>query len=298
MIAAAASDTGMLRERNEDRYWIDAERGIFLVVDGVGGHAAGEIAAQTAVEAIRVSLASGSGPAEDRVRAAIAAANNAIFERAVERDELRGMACVLTLALVENEEITIGHVGDSRLYLIWNGAMKKLTADHSPVGEVEDAGELDERDAMRHPRRNEVFRDVGSRRRSAEDDNFIDVRGCRFRPDAAILLCSDGLTDHVTSARVREIVESYAGDPARVACDLVDAANEAGGKDNITALFVAGAEFRGRRPGEATGVRTREMATRRRRAAGLKRWLTGRTAFLAYGLLLALAMWLVARARG
>jgi serine/threonine protein phosphatase PrpC len=298
MIAAAASHTGMLRERNEDRYWIDAERGIFLVVDGVGGHAAGEIAAQTAVEAIRASLAGGSGPAEERVRAAIAAANNGIFERALQRDELRGMACVLTLALVENEEITIGHVGDSRLYLIWNGAMKKLTADHSPVGEVEDAGELDEQQAMRHPRRNQVFRDVGSRRRSAADDDFIDIRACRFRPDAAILLCSDGLTDHVTSAQVREIVESYAGDPARVACDLVDAANDAGGNDNITALFVAGADFRGRRPGERTGVRTRAMGTRRRRAAGLKRWLTGRTAFLAYGLLLAMAVWLVARARG
>lgn len=298
MIAAAASDTGLLRERNEDRYWIDADRGIFLVVDGVGGHAAGEIAAQTAVESIRNSLAGGSGLPEERVRAAIAEANNAIFELALERNELRGMACVLTLALVEDDEITIGHVGDSRLYLIWNGAMKKLTADHSPVGEVEDAGELDERDAMRHPRRNEVFRDVGSRRRAAADGDFIDIRHCRFRPDAAILLCSDGLTDHLTSAQVREIVESYAGDPARVACDLVDAANDAGGKDNITALFVAGAEFRGRRPGESTGARTRDLSTVGRWAPVLRRWLTGRAAFLIYGLLLAMTLWLVARARG
>lgn len=219
MIAAAATDTGMLRERNEDRYWVDADRGVFLVVDGVGGHAAGETAAQTAVESIRASLRASSGLAEERVRAAIAQANNRIFDLASERPELEGMACVLTLALVEDGEITIGHVGDSRLYLIWNGAMKKLTSDHSPVGEAEDAGECSEEEAMLHPRRNEVFRDVGSRKRTARDAGFIEIRRCRFRPEAAILLCSDGLTDHLTAARVRQIVESYNGDPARVASD-------------------------------------------------------------------------------
>ena len=287
MIAAAASDTGMLRERNEDRYWIDVERGIFLVVDGVGGHAAGEIAAQTAVEAIRASLADGSGPAEDRVRAAIAAANNGIFERALQRDELRGMACVLTLALVENDEITIGHVGDSRLYLIWNGAMKKLTADHSPVGEVEDAGELDEHEAMQHPRRNEVFRDVGSRHREAGDRDFIQIRRCRFHRDAAILLCSDGLTDHLTAAEVREIVERYDGDASRVAAELVEAANRAGGNDNVTALFVAGPEFRG----GMSSTRPCHGTTRVRRG----RRFTGRAAFLVYGLLLGMVVWMVTR---
>ena len=129
------------------------------------------------------------------------------------------MACVLTLALVEDGEITIGHVGDSRLYLVWNGAIRKLTSDHSPVGEDEDAGELTEEEAMLHPRRNEVFRDVGSRRRSAADEEFIEIRQCRFRPDAAILLCSDGLTDQLTAAEVREIVERYDGDAARVAAN-------------------------------------------------------------------------------
>ncbi len=298
MIAAAATDTGMLRERNEDRYWVDADRGVFLVVDGVGGHAAGETAAQTAVESIRASLRASSGLAEERVRAAIAQANNRIFDLASERPELEGMACVLTLALVEDGEITIGHVGDSRLYLIWNGAMKKLTSDHSPVGEAEDAGECSEEEAMLHPRRNEVFRDVGSRKRTARDAGFIEIRRCRFRPEAAILLCSDGLTDHLTAARVRQIVESYNGDPARVASDLIEAANEAGGKDNITALFVAGAEFRGRRRGEITGVRTRALETRPRRRRSWRSLLTARAAFLAYGLVLGMIVWLVVRARG
>ncbi len=279
----AATDTGLLRDHNEDRYWADPDRGIFLVVDGLGGHAAGELAAQTAVDAIREAELD----TEDAVREAIARANNRIFELAATRPELRGMACVLTLAAIAGDEILIGHVGDSRLYLIWDGAIRKLTDDHSPVGEDEDAGALTEQEAMLHPRRNEVFRDVGSRPREGRERNFIQIRRCRFHPDAAILLCSDGLTDHVTAAQVREIVERFDGDAARVAAELVDAANQAGGRDNITALFVAGPEFRGRR----SATRPRETPTRMRR----KLRMTGRAAFLVYGLLLGMVVWMVAR---
>ena len=291
MNAGAASDTGQLRERNEDRYWIDAERGIFLVVDGVGGYAAGELAAETAVGAIRESLLETGGPAEARVRRAIASANDRIFALAEADEKLAGMACVLTLAVVDGPEVTIGHVGDSRLYLIWNGAMRKLTSDHSPVGEGEDSGELSEWEAMRHPRRHEVFRDVGSRRRLAEEPEFIEIRRCRFHPDAALLLCSDGLTDQIASAQVREIVERYEGDAAGVARELVEAANRAGGRDNITALFVAGPEFKGR----AGATRPRSAVTRLRTRFRL---LTGRLAFLTYGLLLGMLLWAVLRARG
>jgi serine/threonine protein phosphatase PrpC len=292
--SAAATDTGLVRDRNEDRYWIDAERGVFLVVDGVGGQAAGELAAQTAVDAIRESIFDGGAAAAERVRAAITRANNRIFERARSAEELQGMACVLTLAVVEGGQITIGHVGDSRLYLFWNGAIRKLTSDHSPVGEEEDSGELSEAEAMLHPRRNEVFRDVGSRLHSAGDEDFIEIRQCRFRQDAAILLCSDGLTDALTSAQVREIVDTYEGDAARVACDLVEAANDAGGKDNITALFVAGPEFTGRRVGEATGIRTR-AGTTRPTGTGWSRFFTSRAAYLAYGLLIGMLVWTVLR---
>jgi len=283
----AASDVGLQRASNEDRYWADPERGLFLVVDGVGGHAAGQKAADVAVEEIRESLLHGEGDVEERVRNAIARANNRIFEHALETPEYRGMACVLTLAVVEDGEITIGHVGDSRLYLVWDGAMRKMTSDHSPVGEEEDAGELTEEEAMRHPRRNEIFRDVGSYRHSAWDEDFIEIRRCRFRDDAAILLCSDGITDQVPAARMREILEEYDGDAARVAARLVEASNLTGGKDNATALFVAGPNFRGR-----TG-RTRAMlSTTRLRPARL---LTGRMAFLAYGLLIGMLVWAVLR---
>jgi PPM family protein phosphatase len=292
MNSGAATDTGLVRQRNEDRYWMDPQEGVFLVVDGLGGHPAGELAAEIAVKEIRESLGgpttTGTG-AEERLRAAILSANNCIFELAQQNNEARGMACVLTLALVEDGDVTIGHVGDSRLYLVWRGAMRKLTSDHSPVGEEEDAGELTEQEAMLHPRRNEVYRDVGSRLRTADEDGFIEIRKCRFRPDAAILLCSDGVTDQLTSARVREIIRRYDGDPERVARDIVEAANEAGGKDNATALFVAGPAFHSSR--ETTRLR---LPTTRITAPGRK--VAGRLLYLAYGLLIGMLVWAVWRA--
>jgi serine/threonine protein phosphatase PrpC len=259
-------------------------------VDGVGGQAAGEVAAQLAVDTIRESIFTG-GSAEDRVRCAIAAANNGIWELAQSEPELSGMACVLTLALVDSERVVIGHVGDSRLYLIWHGAIRKLTTDHSPVGEFEDSGELSELEAMQHPRRNEVYREVGSAPRQAGDPDFIEIRHCRLRSDAAMLLCSDGLTDLLTAAEVREIAESYTGDAEAVARELVASANDAGGRDNITALFVAGPAF----PGDGSVTRPRLIATR---AIGPARLLRSRLAFLIYGLLLGMLLWATLRARG
>jgi len=290
--SGVASDAGRVRASNEDRYWVDDGSGVFLVVDGVGGHAAGETAAETAVEAIREELRLGSGGTEERVRRAIAAANNRIYAIARESRDLRGMACVLTLAVVDASEMVIGHVGDSRLYLVWNGAIRKLTPDHSPVGEGEDAGELSEEQAMLHPRRNEVFRDVGTQPHEAGDDGFIEIRRCHFKPEAAFLLCSDGLSDALPSAAIRDIVERYQGDPAQVARELVEAANEAGGQDNVTALFVAGSEFRGR----TRETRERHATTRMRPepagAAGApRRFFTGRIAFLFYGVLLGILLW-------
>jgi serine/threonine protein phosphatase PrpC len=283
-----------VRASNEDRYWIDDDNGIFLVVDGVGGHAAGETAAETAVDVIREELSVGSDRAEDRVRRAIAAANNRIYALARDSDDLRGMACVLTLAVVDENEMVIGHVGDSRLYLIWDGAIRKLTPDHSPVGEDEDAGELTEAQAMLHPRRNEVFRDVGTRPHDAGDDDFIEVRRCRFKPDAAFLLCSDGLSDALPSAAIRDIVERYRGDPAQVAGDLVEAANESGGEDNITAVFVAGSEFRpALREARARHAITRMRPAQPGATGRLRQWFTGRGAFLFYGVLIGVLLGVV-----
>lgn len=288
------TDVGRVRTENEDRLYVDDERGIFLVADGVGGQAAGEMAAEVAADVIRAQLSGTDGDLKTRIRHAITEANNRIFEMAQNHDAWQGMACVLTLAALDEDRFVVGHVGDSRLYLIWNGAIRKLTSDHSPVGELEERGELTEQEAMLHPRRNEVFRDVGSRPRSADEEDFIELKEFLFKPDAAVLLCSDGLSDILTSTQISEIIERYDGEPDATARELVAVANESGGSDNITAIFVAGSEFLGSASQSMSEARDRHAITRTRQTQTersrplLLRLLTGRVAFLIYGLILGL----------
>ncbi|HTL46074.1 MAG TPA: protein phosphatase 2C domain-containing protein [Vicinamibacterales bacterium] len=250
--SAGASDPGLQREINEDRYHEDPIRGLFIVVDGIGGQAAGEKAAETALSMVRTRLERETGLVEDRVREAIGLANDHIYRLASSRPEWRGMACVLTVAVASEGDVVIGHVGDTRLYKLRAGRVTKLTRDHSPVGEREDAGQLTEREAMQHPRRNEVFRDVGSEAHRPDDAGFIDVVRHPFEADAALLLCSDGLTDQVPSAAIARIVGEFAGRPREVVRALVQAANDAGGKDNVTVVYVEGPRF-------ATAEDTRDL---------------------------------------
>ncbi len=278
---AGESHPGLVRSNNEDRFYADPERGIFLVVDGVGGQAAGEKAADVAVETVRKRLERQTGSAAERVREAIAVANNEILRLARSNPQWKGMACVLTAAVVEEGGATVGHVGDSRLYKIRGGAIRKVTHDHSPVGEREDSRALSEAEAMRHPRRNEVYRDVGSEEHTPDDPDFIEVADIPFEPDAALLLCSDGLSDQVTSGEILRIVEREAGNPQAAARALVAAANHAGGKDNVSVVIVEGPEFR------AAAI-SHEPARR-------VRWFNGRAAWALYGFaaaaLLAGAVW-------
>ena len=278
--SGVASDPGLLRGNNEDRVYVDEAAGIFLVVDGMGGRAAGELAAHTAAVVIPQHLATSAGDVAGRVRDAITAANNEIYRLAEGRDEWHGMGCVLTLAVAHDDQITVGHVGDSRLYLVWNGTLRKLTADHSPVGELEDQGELTEAAAMQHPRRNEVFRDVGSRPRDVDDPDFIQVKSFPFRPAAALLLCTDGLSDMLTSAEISSVVERYFGDPVITARELVAATNRSGGKDNVSVIFVAGPEFLGSDSAPMLEARARNSATQVREIRSRWRKLLNRLAGL------------------
>ena len=241
--AAGRSDTGLQRDVNEDRFHIDRNRGLFIVIDGVGGHAAGGKAADIALQRVRERLERETGPVVNRIREAITIANNEICRLAATRPEWDGMACVLTVAVVEEGLATIGHVGDTRLYKIRGGGIEKVTRDHSPVGEREDANELSEAEAMRHPRRNEVYRDVGSDPHDPSDADFVDVQEIAFESDAALLLCSDGLTDLVDSAAISRIITRCSGDPGAVVTELIHAANAAGGKDNVTVVYVEGDAF-------------------------------------------------------
>ena len=240
---AGSTHPGLVRSNNEDRFYFDAGRGILLVVDGIGGHAAGEKAAEIAVEMMRSRLERETGTAGDRMREAITVANNEIFRLARTNPEWHGMACVLTAAVVEDGSAVVGHVGDSRLYKIRRGKIQKVTHDHSPVGEREDNKDLSEADAMRHPRRNEVYRDVGTEEHTPDDPEFIEVIRIPVEEDCALLLCSDGLSDQVTSREILRTVARHAGNPEGAIEELIAAANHAGGKDNVSVVIAEGPQF-------------------------------------------------------
>ncbi|HOC17993.1 MAG TPA: protein phosphatase 2C domain-containing protein [Vicinamibacterales bacterium] len=290
--AAAASDVGLRRENNEDRYTCDPASGLFVVVDGVGGHAAGEHAAETALRMLRTRLSRETGSPGDRLREAITLANNEVHRLAGSDPALEGMACVLTAALVADGRLTAGHVGDTRLYTFARGAARKLTHDHSPVGEREDRGELDERDAMRHPRRNEIYRDVGSAAHNPNDDEFVELVDVPFEPESAFLICSDGLSDQVSSPEIARIVYEHPDDPATIVGRLVQAANEAGGKDNVTAVFFAGERFAevARREWPRRAASPEDHDTPRTRARERGRWFLSPPLLAGYGVLAGVAL--------
>jgi serine/threonine protein phosphatase PrpC/serine/threonine protein kinase len=253
--AAAATDPGRERSNNEDRVLCEPDLGIFAVIDGVGGESAGEVAAETALEVLRARLSRRTTDSARLVREAIALANRQIYERASADARLAGMSCVLTVAVLDGAKVTVGQVGDSRLYTLAPGEIRKVTPDHSPVGAREDAGDLSELEAMRHPRRNEIFRDVGSGPHEPDDARWIDVLEVPFDAGGALLLCSDGLSDMVPSQEILETVESYAASPRAAVRALIERANSAGGRDNVSAVLVEGERFaeavRRRRDGSA-----------------------------------------------
>lgn len=285
------TDQGKLRQNNEDRILCDAAHGIFVVADGMGGEAAGEVAAQKAVDCIAQRLSETTGTAARRLREAITSANNEIYRLADRNPAWRGMACVLTAAVIENGILHVGHVGDSRLYRIQNNAIRKLTPDHSPIGQKEDSGDLTELEAMRHPRRNEVFRDVGSRPHKPDDPDFIEYLHFPFERDAAYLLCSDGLSDMLSSREMLSVMADKAGCPRDAVLGLIEKANAAGGKDNISVIVVESEDFavsaRGSLKQNGKAISSGNVSP----GAPI---LKGRWAFLFYGMLagaMALYLW-------
>ncbi len=242
--AYGATDVGRQRAHNEDRFFCDPDLGIFIVIDGVGGYAAGEVAADLAREFVSRGLQRQNGTASERLREAITAANNEIYRRSQAHPAHSGMACVLTVAVVEQGCVTVGHVGDTRLYEVRRDGIRKVTRDHSPVGLREDGGALGEIEAMNHPRRNEILRDLGSACHDPDDAHFIDIYTFEFAPDSAFLLCSDGLTDLVPKRPIHQVLLDHAGHPEKGVQTLIELANEVGGVDNITAIVVEGPAFK------------------------------------------------------
>lgn len=273
LASAAASHPGRARESNEDLFLCQPQAGIYAVIDGVGGEEGGEEAARIASGILQSRLSHPTATVAQRLSEAITLANNEIFKRARATPGRAHMSCVLTAAVVDGERLAWGHVGDSRLYLLRRGEIRQLTTDHSPVGDLERRGSLSEIEAMRHPRRSEIFRDVGSATHGLDDREFVELGEIALPADAAFLLCSDGLSDQVPQAAILRLVEDHASDPRRAVDRLIDAANQAGGKDNVTVVLGVGSGFArpqaAPRPTSSPARRTGRMRRVATTAAGL-----------------------------
>jgi PPM family protein phosphatase len=242
---AAASDPGKQRDNNEDRFIAQQlwhENAVLLAaIDGVGGYDGGEVAAEKAHDTVIEYLSrSANGERTQLIREAMAEANNRVYGQSKTDLALSRMSCVLTVAVadVQKQLVYFGHVGDTRLYRYRAGLLTKLSRDHSLVGYREEIGALTEAEAMNHPQRNEISRSLGSDLHGPNDANFIDTGIESFLPNDILLLCSDGLTDMITSRQITVILEQPTILKQKVEA-LIAAANEAGGKDNITVVLAS-----------------------------------------------------------
>jgi protein phosphatase len=228
---ATRSDTGRVREHNEDTVWPAPGTGesgdtfLVAVADGMGGAVGGEIASATAIE-----TATGVG---GRAAIRVQAANLAVLDEATRRPRLAGMGTTLTLAIIEPDgSVELGHVGDSRAYRYREGRLEMITTDHSYVSEMIASGRLSPEDAKNHPYRSVVTRAIG-----LEPVVDVDITELEMEDGDRILLCSDGLTAMLDETAIAEILADH-DDPGSAAEVLVEVANERGGDDNITVVVV------------------------------------------------------------
>jgi len=235
---ACQSHTGLQRRANEDSAY--ASPPLFVVADGMGGAQAGEVASQIAIEAFQQGL-DGGGSSEEQLAQRIQEANRQIYERSRTESGREGMGTTLTAALLDDAGLAIGHVGDSRAYLFRDGELSRLTRDHSLVDELVRRGELTEAEAAEHPQRSIITRALGP-----EPDVTPDTSTYPVRAGDVLLLCSDGLTSMISEETMTEVLRG-ATSLDEAARALIERANAAGGRDNITVVLfrleeVAGAD--------------------------------------------------------
>jgi len=245
---AGQSDVGRKREHNEDSFTVVPEDSLFVVADGMGGHAAGEVASRIAVTAIADFIASTRKDAEitwpyeydpnlsvasNRLKTAIRLANQKIIDTIAQRRDLEGMGTTLVSILVSEEVACVAHVGDSRTYLLRDGTLSQITGDHSWVNEQVKLGFLTKEDAVRHPFRNVVTRALGSK-----EDVQVDLIEKPLQAGDTLLLCSDGLNTMVDDDSIRGLIQAAGADLERAARDLIARANERGGEDNVTVVLI------------------------------------------------------------
>ena len=246
---AVTSDPGLKRTSNEDSYSTRPDVGLFVVADGMGGHVAGEVASRVAVEAIEAFIQETAGADRNRtwpfpfdpsisleanrLRAAFRLANRKIASAIADSQDLRGMATTASAVLLGLRSASVAHVGDSRVYVLRDGQLQQITHDHSWVEEQVRAGTLTPTAARQHPWRNVVTRAL-----SGGEDPEVDVTEVSPKPGERYLLCSDGLFTVVPDSAIADILGEQGVPLESIARSLVEAANEGGGPDNITALIL------------------------------------------------------------
>jgi len=244
----ALTDVGRKRKGNEDSLFVNAEQNLFVVADGMGGHAAGEVASKIAVDAINEFICLTGGDEEitwpfgldenisydgNRLKTAIRFANKKVIDATREKSEYEGMATTVAAVLVDGDSANVAHVGDSRVYLVRDGSLTLLTSDHSWVNEQIQSGIISAEQARSHPLRNVVTRALGGK-----PDLAVDIQVQKMEPGDILLLCSDGLTTMLADEDIVETLDGAGGEVEKAAKALVAEANARGGEDNITVLLL------------------------------------------------------------
>jgi protein phosphatase len=235
LLAGSATDVGLVRSNNQDQFLVSP--GLYAVADGMGGHAAGEVASSTAIQALQAAFAASDEHSAESLQSAAKAANRAVWEQARTNRGMLGMGTTLVaLAVVEHGDgtngLAVAHIGDSRLYLLRAGSLKQLTVDHSLVQELVDDGQISEAQAAVHPQRHVLTRALG-----VEPTVEVDLIDLTPKHGDRYLLCSDGLPREASDEQIAAVLTRFS-DPSEAAKELVTLANTRGGSDNVTAVVV------------------------------------------------------------
>jgi protein phosphatase len=250
--AYGTTTEGLVREHNEDCFSVDEARRLFIVADGMGGHAAGEVASRVAVETVKEFLQSADEEATwpyesnprlslegNKLAQAIRIANRCVLDEVEKNERYRGMGTTLVALTVRPDEANsehayIGYVGDSRTYRIREGKLEQLTLDHSWISAQVESGAISAEAARRHPLRNVITRALGS-----DEEVEADIIECDVRPGDLFILCTDGLNTMISDEEILKRALAGANDLEAMCTSLVEGANEAGGEDNTTVVMVS-----------------------------------------------------------
>ena len=230
LIAHGKTDKGLVRKENEDAFCIEKDLGLLAIADGMGGHASGEVASRMAIEILRDSLRKEGEPLPDRLNSGVKLANKTIYDTSRSQSQLNGMGTTLTAVQLNGNRLRIGHVGDSRAYLIRGGVIEQITDDHTIVSEQVARGMMTREEAARSDMRNILSRALG-----IGPEVKLDIEELTVSEADKLVLCSDGLSELVSEDEI--LLEVQSSNTPDLACnELVNLANQRGGEDNITVI--------------------------------------------------------------